>query len=99
MTYIKWVSDVGEGWQPIVKKAIDEILVRGGTIIQVKEKFGGLRLYCAGDDREIYHIADAAERACNNLCEFCGKPGTLRSGGWLKTRCDECQAKHEANHD
>jgi hypothetical protein len=98
MTYLKWVSDVGEGWHPVVKKAVDEIIARGGTILQVKEKFGGLRLYCQGDE-DVYDIALAAEKACESICEFCGKPGTLRTGGWLKTRCNECQAKHEIEHD
>lgn len=94
-----WALDVGEGWRPIVRKAIADIKARGGTIIQVKEKFGGLRLYCQGEDREIYHIAHDAEAACESRCEYCGNPGKLRSNAWLKTLCDDCQAKREKSND
>lgn len=87
---------VGLGWQPIVKKAIEEIEAKGGTILQVKEKFGGLRLYCAGDDGSIFDIADKAERDCENLCEDCGIPGKKRSDAWIRTLCDGCHEKDRA---
>jgi hypothetical protein len=33
-------------------------------------------------------IATAAERACNEVCETCGKPATMRGTGWVHMLCD-----------
>lgn len=90
---IDYGACVGAGWAPIVRLACMEIQALGGQILQVKEKFGGLRLYCAGDDGRVFDIADAAEKACEGRCEECGAPGELRGGGWIKTLCDEHEGK------
>ena len=29
------------------------------------------------------------------ICEKCGKKGRLRTQGWMKTRCNECQREYE----
>ncbi len=77
--------------------AIIEIEDLGGRITQVKEKFGGLRIYYTTSmiEPETYDkinlIVDSVEKDCNKICEECGRPGQLRSiGGWYKTRCEEC---------
>lgn len=82
-------NSVGKGWRPIVAKAIAEIEAKGGTILQVKEKFGGLRLYCQGPD-EVHEIANTAEFKCMGVCENCGAPGKARDVDWIKTLCDNC---------
>ena len=38
--------------------------------------------------QQIYEIIRAAEEKADVTCETCGEPGTLRSGGWMKTLCD-----------
>jgi len=60
---------------------------------QVKEKFGTLRFYMTTGSNEMYNLIDEAEKESAKTCEFCGKPGKLRSGGWLLTLCDECATK------
>lgn len=66
---------------------------------QVKEKFGTLRFYWTGNglsDRASYKIYGAvslAEWMSSVTCEECGRPGTLRRGGWLVTMCEECYSR------
>lgn len=63
---------------------------------QIKEKFGGLRVYYTkyvdeNTDHDAYYqgIIDMAEAMSYRICETCGKPGKLRGGYWLYTACDE----------
>jgi len=87
----KWEKCVGEGWSPIVKVAVDFIKSHGGNILQVKEKFGGLRIYTHGGDYEAIDAAVRdAERKASTTCEHCGAPGVLRhsDNGYLFTACE-----------
>lgn len=87
------------GWLPAVERLTDLLERIGGVrCVQVKEKFGGLRYYIEGvhgiDEREKYDfvhtLIHACEEACAATCLYCGKHGTLRQGGWMRTLCDEC---------
>ena len=80
---MNWEEHVGKGWRPIVKDAIDKLVAGGADIKQVKEKFGGLRIYFYADDYTgLHEIVDEAEKKCYSICEFCGKPGkTIDIGG------------------
>lgn len=60
---------------------------------QTKEKFGGLRFYMNGQDEFISGAIALAEDMSFHICDTCGNPGQRRSGGWIRTLCDECQAK------
>jgi len=85
-----WEKHVGRGWQPIVKKTVNSINALGATVRQVKEKFGGLRIYYDSESNhgEINRLIQEAEWECEKICEECGEPGTLDSNrGWLKTLC------------
>jgi hypothetical protein len=57
--------------------------------LQIKEKFGGLRVYMAGTTEGIQKAIKAAEYKAERTCETCGKPGMARPGGWVVTLCDE----------
>lgn len=82
---------VGPGWANLVKQGFDLCLKRGARIIQIKEKFGGLRFYCEIDGTDEFTKLNI-EGQSYNICEECGKPGKAREGGWIKTLCDECVA-------
>ena len=58
---------------------------------QIKEKFGGLRLYYNGGDDFIQGVIATAETLSYKICEETGKPGCLyaRSNGWIQTLCPE----------
>lgn len=95
-------NDVGEGWTPLLIKTFSKIKdsyeredLDFTTFIpmQVKEKFGGLRIY-VGDVPDILYdevneIIDQAEDESYIICERCGKPGQLYTDGWWKTLCKE----------
>ena len=62
------------------------------TIVQIKEKYGGLRFYTYGSDDYVRGMIDMAESISYRVCEACGNPGTLLSKGWWRTLCDPCRA-------
>jgi len=59
-------------------------------VLQVKEKFGGLRFYvnCRKEEAIRQRIEAAAQESLRTY-EICGQPGELREDGWIKTLCDE----------
>lgn len=90
MSETDWSLEVGPGWRNLVLKATGAIEALGGTIKQVKEKFGGLRIYADGP--EIVHkISDWAEKQSKTICEECGESGRIEDmgGGWLKCVCPQ----------
>ena len=92
----EWLKDVGPGWEGIVRPLIDRAVAEGIEILQVKEKFGGLRFYVGSAPQEFYDAADAAEVQSLKTCEFCGQPGTPKGRvgrGWIKTLCEPCRTK------
>lgn len=90
----------GEGWYPIIFKALDkiqEVVDRENLdieITEVKEKWGGLRIYASGTTDEIDIAIEQAEEQSIETCEVCGKDGKLiKVNGWWKTRCNDCIEK------
>lgn len=84
--------DINEGWYPLVKELIDDLINLGWDkqTCQVKEKFGGLRFYINAGSDEIYKRITKAENDSYQTCEITGKPGKLRNDiGWYLTLCDE----------
>lgn len=90
---------VGDGWQPIILTCHENLvnLLGDYELLQIKEKFGGLRYYMSApagcDIRKvdaIRTIIDAAEEEAWTSCEVCGKDAETKSyRGWLKTFCPE----------
>lgn len=62
---------------------------------QIKEKFGGLRFYYDGGDDEVSGMVRMAEAWAGYSCEECGAPGERRSGGWIRTLCDEHEEERQ----
>lgn len=95
--------EVGDGWEPIIRKALREIskaqtdfLLMGKPldlhIRQVKEKFGRLVLNIRDKGGLMTRIVAHAEWASECVCEFCGTTvGVETKGGWVKTLCGPCR--------
>lgn len=86
------------GWYNLVKDALQKIKEVASpysiNICQIKQKFGGLRIYyddCPkGKKEEIDYIIEQAEKKSFETCEITGKNGEIRSlNGWYVTLCDE----------
>jgi hypothetical protein len=102
-TAMPWGFTHDDGWFDIVwrlcedlEPLVTEMGQAGGRqfeVLQVKEKFGGLRFYvnCRKEEAIRQRIGAAAQESFRT-CEVCGHPGTLREGDWIKTLCDEHDA-------
>lgn len=60
---------------------------------QVKEKYGGLRLYFSGGDDYVEGLVSMAEAFSYKICEICGEKGQPNKGGWITTLCETCKSK------
>jgi len=83
-----------DGWFKLIDNLCKDILkYKEGNkviVVQVKEKFGGLRFYTEGTSDEIYELIRKAEEDSYNICEICGEPGKNREVKmWYKTVCDK----------
>lgn len=85
------------GWKKLYEPLMKACEEHDTAILQIKEKFGGLRFYVGGAPDWLYDLIDTVEAYSYHVCEFCGKTGRLRRYSWLKTLCDECAAKREAD--
>ncbi len=63
------------------------------TFDQVKEKFGGLRIYFSGGDDYVFGAVSMAEEYSYKICEVCGNAGKPNKEGWISTLCDNCRNK------
>ena len=77
---------------------IQRNMKEGSTIIfvQIKEKFGQLRIYSENVSEDIYDLVDLAvfkaEQCSACICECCGSESKLKNkNGWLSTVCDNCK--------
>jgi len=87
----RWIQ-CGAGWYPILVRLEERLGVIDPDyrVLQIKEKFGTLRLYLAGRSDELGKAA-VAEAESARTCELCGSPGHLRTReSWLRTVCDDC---------
>jgi hypothetical protein len=83
---------VSLGWNLIIKNLIQDLIKLGWNkeVIQVKEKFGGLRFYIMEGTDEIHQRIGQAELESMKTCEITGKLGKIRTDiGWHRTLCDE----------
>lgn len=55
---------------------------------QIKEKYGGLRVYFSGGDQYIEGLVSMAEAMSYHICDVCGNKGEANKGGWISVRCE-----------
>lgn len=65
------------------------------VVVQVKEKFGGLRFYVDGATKEQYDYIRFAEKFSYRICEECGTTNEVKTytWAWHKTLCSNDAAK------
>ena len=87
---------VADGWLPIVEEMLEYLKDFPIRILQIKEKFGQLRVYYEYDTPVTHEqgilisriLQDAADKAAKT-CEICGKPGKLKNDTHMRVGCDE----------
>ena len=86
------IARVGKGWESLVRRVYNAKVGLGVPvgIIQVKEKWGVLRIYTEYYVREIEDVITEVGRKSLEICEQCGSPaGLVKKGTWYQTRCEE----------
>lgn len=99
--------EVGNGWIPLIEDA--KTIVSKYNLAhpdnepieftQIKEKWGGLRLYLNYYVPGISEKIKELEEKSFNICENCGIDKNVKTewtNGWVMTLCDECR-KNELN--
>ena len=86
----------GDGWADLIETVFKygSKNVEDFEIFQVKEKFGGLRIYCGGKelDVEMEKLLFDAQQKSFGVCEECGEPAKPKTyDGWIKTLCEDCK--------
>lgn len=92
---VGWASLVGRFYDTAARSAIPIV------ILQIKEKFGSLRIYWISegeniiyfDERflEIDRLVDTLRILSTNTCESCGSSGKIHMHkSWIKTCCNKC---------
>lgn len=84
------IESVGKGWEPLVREVFSFMKEhRTHTkVIQVKEKWGGLRIYTDVIDDKLDEKIREVEKRSFTVCELCGAPGNLRGDSWYQTLCE-----------
>ena len=96
------------GWLTLIERMLDSIeshlvslpknsKVRKNFVVeQIKEKFGGLRVYVNGADDFIYDKIVQTEKDSKHICEFCGLGGAMsKNGHYYRTVCGDCRITKE----
>jgi hypothetical protein len=88
-----------KGWWPLIDECIEELEKQvkkeklDTEIVQIKEKFGSLRIYLSSESNAISDIVERYEIYSEHVCEVCGAFWTAKNRechGWLKTLCQKC---------
>ena len=81
-----------EDWSSIVT---DEQPYTKIVFAQIKEKFGGIRIYYDGGDHQtVRNLVREAENLADITCESCGATDFVKkqnNRGWIYTSCDNCK--------
>lgn len=94
---------VGGGWYDLIDnlcstlehhvKSLPEELKVDIYVVQVKEKFGLLRVYFNQETPFMSGAIAVVESLSGIICEDCGKTGKLRGGSYIRTLCDKCDKR------
>ena len=94
-TCMCWGCECGDGWEPLIRRVCNQLvgLEPPPVFDQIKEKYGGLRIYYHGGpaDDSVQDIVDKAERQSLRTCEVCGAAGAPNYMGWISTLCGKCR--------
>ncbi|MDK4723104.1 hypothetical protein PH552_27500 [Rhizobium sp. CNPSo 3968] len=88
--------DVGIGWLPLISEFVTAALRHDPSlaVFEVKEKFGGMRIWCDTEVIEARLAMGKAQIKSELTCEACGEEGFVRRPppgrwAWWKCLCDE----------
>lgn len=98
-TSMHWGLTCGEGWYPLIREVCEKIQATGDKEVyfsQVKEKFGGLVIYCHNGNETVFTITNEAEKESYSICEVCGSQEDVKTEArpyYIQTLCSKCVNK------
>jgi len=92
----EWLNLIPVGWTQIAKQMIEECEEAESNfeIIDLKEKWGMIRMCAYPYTDKIIEIEHYYEQLSARTCCECGKPAIKYSTGWILPFCDDCAAEH-----
>lgn len=84
--------NIGNGWLGILERLFKTLIKLGWdrTVINVKEKFGGMSVFLDNLPENATYFIIEAEKETNTICEVCGEPGEKHTiNRWVHTLCDK----------
>lgn len=95
------LDNMPEGWrrafglrmcEDLRNALIDDNDLYRWRIVQLKEKYGSLRLYdnAHKKDSQVPSIINKYEDLSMRTCIQCGAPATRMTTGWISPYCDKC---------
>ena len=94
------MDDIPYGWrvafgEQMCQEIMDELVAShyadAYRVVQIKEKYGGLRWYDNGaPTRLAREILPKYEDLSEHTCIHCGKPAKYVSRGWILPFCEDC---------
>ena len=94
---LTWMDYMPHGWRIAFGKEFLEDLKNaikendfeyGYKILELKEKWGKLRLYDNTDFTD--ELLDKYEDLSSKVCQICGKPAEVITKGWIGYFCKDC---------
>lgn len=108
LSKIEYIS-IKPGWYPLINTVFKAIEFHLKTFppeinhlyhaIQIKEKFGTLRIYCDMTTSVIDGIIYLAEELSSHICELCASMNATQHTvkHYIMTLCPDCQVKRIKN--
>ena len=105
--------ECGDGWIPLIEEAktivskynlkLKKEHLPGEPLefVQIKEKWGGLRLYLNYYVPEVSNRIRTLENKSFEICEHCGTNKNVEcknTHGWIMTLCDKCREEELQNY-
>lgn len=70
---------------------VNKILSADFKVLQMKEKFGGLVVYCSEEPLIVQRLCEAFAEMSEKTCQDCGYPASpCERRGWFRTLCENC---------
>lgn len=87
--------ELPQGWEKLVDRLLARLIVLGWDkdLQQVKEKFGGLRVYIGSAPVKVHRRIERAERRSFKICIACGSSKDVKAHGeyWTEYLCVKCR--------
>lgn len=97
-----WLDDIPDGWrmafgeqfcedfQRVYETFPDEVK-EDFMIVEIKEKWGGLRIYCSHETQELEDVLDKYEKLSYKTCIKCGAPAECMTSEYVLPLCKNCK--------